>query len=222
MGSSVQKPAVVKGSDFFISYTETDGQWAAWIAQQLRSDGFSVVFQRADFRASENFVRRVSAELETAGRVLAIASRAYFASGYATLEMSAALTLDNGKGDRLLVVRVQDVDLPALLRPLVHIDLFELDPGAAREELLGAARNVPGADAATPFPAARPRTRDLPAVWNVPLRPLPRFTGRDDDLTRGSRSGGAAGPRGDPAGRRPRGLPSQHARARAAGAGPLG
>ncbi len=187
-------PPTVAGSDFFISYTEADRDWAATIAQQLRSAGFSVVFQDADFRASENFVWRVSAELEAAGRVLAVASRAYFASDYATGELSAALTLDDGKGDHLLVVRVQDVDLPVLLRPLVHVDLFGLDPGAVRETLLGAARNAPGADAATPFPATRPRTRDLPAVWNVPLRPLPRFTGRDRDLTRLRRCLAAATP----------------------------
>jgi hypothetical protein len=42
--------------DFFVSYTQADRAWAAWIAWQLEAHGYSVVIQAWDFAAGRNFV----------------------------------------------------------------------------------------------------------------------------------------------------------------------
>src|SRR6266545_6753292 len=110
------------GVDFFISYTGGDRAWAEWIAWQLEASDYSTVLQAWDFRPGENFVVQMRRALDTAERTLAVVSAAYLESVYGSDEWTAAFTHDRPETSSLLVVRVEEVALPRLLRPWIYID----------------------------------------------------------------------------------------------------
>jgi hypothetical protein len=124
--------------DFFISYTRADLPWAEWIAWQLESGGYTTVVQAWDFRPGENFVIRMRDAIDTADRTLAVASKSYFASSYASDEWTGAFLHDPQGRDRLLIVRVDDVELPRLLTTVIYLDLSGLDQTKAKARLLAA------------------------------------------------------------------------------------
>src|SRR4051812_23304693 len=79
-------------SDFFVSFNQTDRDWATWIAWALEANGYSVIFQDWDFHGS--FVEQMhQASLHTS-RVLVVLSENYLHSEYARSEAWAALACD--------------------------------------------------------------------------------------------------------------------------------
>src|SRR3954468_11103925 len=178
-----------RGTDFFISHAGRDTGWAEWLAWQLQQAEYSVELDVWDWVPGEDFVARMAAALESADRLLAVCTGAYFASGFGAAELGAAFVGEAKAAGRIVPVLVEPVTLPALYAPLIHLDLTGLDETAAAARLrarLGGGR----APAAPPFPSTGPAPTEkkpgfagrLPAVWKVPPR-NPRFTGRDDMLT---------------------------------------
>jgi hypothetical protein len=115
----------------FISYTGADAGWAEWIAWQLEAAGHRAILQAWDFRPGENFVVMMRRALDTADRTIAVVSAAYLESVYGSDEWTAAFIHDQPETTRLLLVRVEDVSLPRLLRPWIYIDLAGMDADAA-------------------------------------------------------------------------------------------
>jgi tetratricopeptide (TPR) repeat protein len=116
-------------------------------------------------------------------------SEAYLSSVFAAAEWQAAWRADPGGAQRkLLVLRLEDCELPGLLGQVVSEDLFDVDREEARGRVLAAVageRRKPRAEPAFPRhgtegvePAFPP---ELPAVWNVPPR-LAWFVGRQDQF----------------------------------------
>jgi tetratricopeptide (TPR) repeat protein len=179
--------------DFFISYTAADRAWAEWTAWQLESVGYSALLQAWDFDMGQNFVECMRDALEEAEYTIALLSPAYLASPYCRDEWTGAFVRDADGRNRLLQVRIEDCELPRLLRTRIFVDLVGLSREDARSRLIKAVRSerrkpreepgfpVPGepgkltATAASPgaprFPGSGPRITNLP-----PRHPM--FCGR--------------------------------------------
>ncbi|WP_131803618.1 toll/interleukin-1 receptor domain-containing protein, partial [Pseudofrankia sp. EUN1h] len=126
-----------EGWDFFVSYTAVDQTWAEWISWQLEAAGYRVLVQAWDFVAGTNWQIRMQQGMEGARRTVAVLSTAYLSSVYGQNEWQAAHAADpHGFARKLLPVRVEDCRRPGLLRGIVSIDLFDLDPDQASQHLL--------------------------------------------------------------------------------------
>lgn len=181
--------------DFFVSHAGRDQAWAEWVAWHLREAGYTVELACWDWAAGENFVKRMHAALESANRVVALFSSAYFDDPrYTTEEWTSALVRNDKNKPRLLPVQIEPCRVPLILNSLVRIELFGVDETEAARRLVAAARSpthpngkpwFPGqgrAGALTGRGEEGPRRPGvLPSVWNVRPR-NPRFVGRDSTL----------------------------------------
>ncbi|MFB9237701.1 FxSxx-COOH system tetratricopeptide repeat protein [Plantactinospora siamensis] len=172
--------------DFFISYTQSDREWAEWIAVELERAGYTTVIQAWDIRPGTDFVHEMQRASMNARRTVAVLSPAYFASGFAEAEWRAAFVKDpTGERRLLLPVRVRECAPPGMLASLVYVDLTDVDETEARARLLAAAGPdpvrpttsiFPGRSSAW-FPGAGHTVTNLPARDRI-------FTGRDDVVRR--------------------------------------
>jgi len=196
-GSKTDAEQPAAGVDFFVSHAGPDRAWAEWVAWHLREAGYTVELDAWDWAAGDNFVTRMHTAVDTASRVIALLSQAYFAdSRYTTDEWSAALVKDETTGGhRLVPVQIERCPLPRLLRPLLRVELFDVPEPEAVQRLLAAVRGPRRPDGAPVFPVrgtageltsrgeTGPRLPGmLPAVWNLGPR-NPSFVGRDATLS---------------------------------------
>lgn len=177
--------------DYFVSYTGADTAWAEWIAWQLKEAGYTVMIQAWHFRPGMNFVTLMRQALDTCQRTVAVVSQAYLdQSIYGSDEWTAAFTHDDPASSSLLLVLVEPVSLPRLLRPWIHISLAGLGPEPAAARLLDGVR--PGAAEPTVAPEFPGRSRvstnagpqypgQHPEITNLPARNA-AFSGRDELL----------------------------------------
>src|SRR3954454_12877337 len=161
--------------------------WAEWLAWQLQQAGYTVELDVWDWAPGEDFVARMQAALQSADRLLAVCSEAYFASAFGGAELRAAFAGSAAAG-RIVPVLIEPITLPPLYAPLISLDLTGLDEAAAAarllERLAGGRPTGP-----PPFPREEAPSGDrpgfagsLPGMWKVPPR-NPRVTGRDGMVT---------------------------------------
>jgi hypothetical protein len=121
----MQRDAVKRGWDFFVSYAQIDQAWAEWISWQLENDGHRVLFQAWDMVPGGNWVDVMHDGVRRADRTIAVLSPAYLASVYATAEWQAAWRDDPlGEKRKLVAFRVMGCDRPGLLAGVISVDLF--------------------------------------------------------------------------------------------------
>ena len=123
-----------RGTDYFISHAGQDTGWAEWLGWQLQEAGYTVELDVWDWAPGEDFVARMAAALESADRLLAVCTKAYFASAFGGAELRAAFAGSAAQG-RIVPVLVEPVTLPPLYAPLIHLDLTGLDEAAAAARL---------------------------------------------------------------------------------------
>jgi TIR domain len=129
----------VWGSEsIFISYTTRDSAWAEWIVWELKEAGHEVIVQSWDFAPGMNFNKQMIEASATAKCTVAVMSSAYLSSSYATDEWTAALVHGDPDSRRLLIVRIEPVQLPRLLSSWNSVDLFDVSEDVARRRLLDA------------------------------------------------------------------------------------
>ena len=125
-------------TDFFISYTGIDSDWAEWIAYTLEEKGFTTILQAWDFRPGSNFVIEMQNATTAAERTIMVLSPEYLESVFAAPEWAAAFAQDpEGMKRKLVPVVVKGCQPQGLLAPIVHISIVGLEQEAARAKLLG-------------------------------------------------------------------------------------
>ncbi|HEY2293261.1 MAG TPA: toll/interleukin-1 receptor domain-containing protein [Thermoanaerobaculia bacterium] len=181
-------------TDFFISYTQADRDWAEWIAWTLEAAGFTTTIQAWDFAAGSNFIIEMHKAAAEAERTIAVLSPEYLGSHFGQMEWTAALA----QKKELLPIRVREVEVTGLLAGIVYTDLVGLAGEAAGNALLTAARKErPKPLTKPPFPAGPPpfplEITDLPETKLPEIGPLPQgsrmpfahnplFVGREEEL----------------------------------------
>ncbi|KVR40741.1 toll/interleukin-1 receptor domain-containing protein [Burkholderia multivorans] len=154
-------------TDFFISYTHADADWAQWIGYVLEEEGFSVVIQAWDFRPGSNFVLEMQKAAASAKRTVMVLSPDYLQSQFASPEWAAAFGQDpQGQEMKLVPVMVRKCDPPGLFKSIVQIRIVGLDEGAARQAL------VDGINQKRAKPSMRPRFPGTTAA-QVPHKDFP-------------------------------------------------
>ena len=145
-------------TDFFISYTGVDQEWAEWIAFVLEDRGFTAIIQAWDFHPGGNFILEMQEAAEHAAQTIVVLSADYLQSSFARPEWAAALVQDPlGRGRKLLPVKIKPCAPEGMLKPIVHIDLIGLNEAAARERLLAGVAPGRAKPANTPaFPGSGP------------------------------------------------------------------
>ena len=178
-------------TDFFISYTSSDQQWAEWIAYSLEDAGLSTVIQAWDFRPGSNFVVEMQQAAKAAKRTLMVLSPAYLKSRFANPEWASAFAEDpQGIARKLVPVMVEECTPDGMLAPLVHIKLVGLEQAKARSVLLAgvkAERAKPGERPAFPgavttaktFPGAAPAQASS-LLTQAPY--IPKIKGKLSDI----------------------------------------
>ncbi len=172
--------------DFFISYNHADQGWAEWIAWNLEAAGYTTRIQAWDMRPGSNFILEMHEAMKSTRRTIAVLSPDFLQSEYCAPEFADALRRDPTGKQRLLVpMRVRPCQPDGWLAGIVYTDLFgHPSEEAARERLLAALK----ADGRPTTPPAYPQA-EAPAypaatlaLWNVPYRRNPYFSGRADLL----------------------------------------
>ena len=156
-----------RGTDFFISHAGRDTAWAEWLAWQLQEIGYTVELDVWDWAPGDDFVARMAAALESADRLLAVCTEAYFASAFGGAELRAAFA-GQPAGRRADRAGAHRAGHPApLYAPLIHLDLAGLDEATAaarlRTRLAGLRPTGP-----PPFPRRDPAPSGQPGFAGQP------------------------------------------------------
>ncbi|MGH8905427.1 MAG: TIR domain-containing protein [Egibacteraceae bacterium] len=171
-------PRVVGPVDAFVSFTGADVAWAEWIAAALEEAGYTTRLQSWDFGVGSNFVAQMNAVLEDAERLVMVTSSRYWNSVMATAEWQAAFARDPTS---LAPIRIEDADPPALLAPIVHVDVFGVSEADARARVVQALQGPGRPVRLVRFPGSGVRRPAMPAIFEAPRRPAP-LAGRDEVL----------------------------------------
>ncbi|MDQ3763340.1 MAG: toll/interleukin-1 receptor domain-containing protein [Actinomycetota bacterium] len=143
------------GVDFFISHSGRDQAWAEWVAWHLVEVGYTVELDCWDWAAGDNFLARMLRAVTAANRVVALFSSAYFEEiRYTANEWTSALVKNDQGGHRLMPVQVESCVVPSLFRPLLRVELFDVDEHEAARRLLAAARGPVRPDGKPEFPGS--------------------------------------------------------------------
>ncbi len=134
-GTSRRRAEVVR--KVFISHSSQDKQFVRKLAADLRERNLDVWFDEHS-RVGESFVDNISKRMEDTDYFILVLSAAAAQSLWVTEELNAALVHRNaGKGVAVLPVRLDETELPVLLRSRLYAD-FREDYKRGLESLLQA------------------------------------------------------------------------------------
>jgi hypothetical protein len=163
-------------ADIFISYTDSDHDWAFWLAKELEALGDAPHIHDWEIKGGGDIYTWMEQRHDAADHVLCVVSDDYLKAPYSTLERNAALWQAASKRPGfVLFVVVKPCRLPTLADHIRRCELFGIPLDAARlrfREFM----SVRLAPAAVAFPGK------VFAVSNIPIRVPEHFLGRDDAL----------------------------------------
>src|SRR5262245_39856237 len=163
-------PKSDKMVDFFVSRRGVAAAEAREVGEVLKSRGYKVMVQDFDVSFSTNFVGAIHDVLKVARHFVGLLTEDYDSSPFTRAEWTSfyPTAVSSGGKRRLILLRVDNVEPPGLLAPLVYGDLFGvIDPERPREIIIAAAEG-----------RSTGKRRGLQVFHGVPPR-NPDFTGRD-------------------------------------------
>ncbi|MBU1626201.1 toll/interleukin-1 receptor domain-containing protein, partial [bacterium] len=174
---------------FYISYHDSDLDWAEWIAKQLEEVGYSILLRSWDTLKPGNYLKELEYNASFANGIIIILSTDYFDMIRSLDEwISLLLELSEEKHSNLMAIKVGECSLYALLpQSIFFLDLVNLDKPKAKKALLKAANltslMVPDLTNEI-FGKTQRFIRGLPRIWNIPYTKNPNFTGRESILAK--------------------------------------
>jgi hypothetical protein len=120
-------------ADIFVSYTNSDRDWASWIAKELEALRHAPQVHEWEMEGGDDIYAWIEARFQAADHVLCVASDEYLSAPYSTLERNAPLR--HAAKDRpgfVLLVVVKPWRLPALSNQLRRCEPFGVPEDAAR------------------------------------------------------------------------------------------
>ena len=169
--------------DVFLSHSSKDKPAVRDLAERLKADGLKVWFDEWEIRPGDPIYAKVRDGLERSRVVLLFMSRKGLDSDWATLEHQAILFADPlNRKRRFIPLRLDDGDIPAVLRQYAYLDWRTPTDDAYRRLLLACRAAAPAAEFPAPYekpaPAGarrqpssgRKRSPGLSPRWSGPSR----------------------------------------------------
>jgi hypothetical protein len=165
-------------ADIFVSYTQSDREWALWIGKELEKLGHTPHIHEREIPAGADIYAWMEAHHDDADHVLCVVSDDYLkeANFYSQLERRAALWQAAGKrpGFVFLVV-VKPCRLPTLTDHYRRCELFGVPKDAARLRFREFIQKREAPET-TAFPGK------VVSATNIPIRVPTHFIGREEEL----------------------------------------
>ena len=123
-------------SDIFVSYTSKDRDWAFWIGQELKTLGHNPRIHEWEIPAGGDIPAWMEQRLQSADRVLCVVSADYLTKEYSSWERRAAQwAAAKGRPNFMLLVLVEDCEVPVTMAHIKRCVLFDLSEEKARASL---------------------------------------------------------------------------------------
>ena len=133
--------------DVFLSHSSKDKAVVRDLAERLKADGLKVWFDEWEIRLGDSIFARVREGLERSRILLLFMSRNGFGSDWATLEHQTILFSDPlNRNRRFIPLRLDDGDIPAVLRPFKYLDWRTPADDAYRSLLLACGAAAPASE----------------------------------------------------------------------------
>lgn len=163
-------------AEIFVSYTNSDRDWALWVAKELQALGHTPRVHEWEIAAGESIVTWMVKTHDAADHVLCIVSDEYLKAAYSIWEREAAqwAAAKNRPGFALFVV-VKPCRLPTLADHVYRCELFGIPEDAAHSRFLSF-MTAPAPASSRSFPGS------IAAVSNISIRVPTHFLGREESM----------------------------------------
>ncbi len=107
----------------FISHSSKDKPFVETLVEQLEELGVETWFDAVQLQPGDSIVRGIQDGLSDSDYLVVVISKNSISSKWVQAEMSAAFMREiEGKGTRLLPIRIDDTELPPLIGDRIYID----------------------------------------------------------------------------------------------------
>jgi hypothetical protein len=122
----------------FLSYRSVNRNWVLHLYDALRLVGFNVFLDQLEIAVGDSLVRRLDNALQSSHAGIIVWSTRYEDSEWCLTEYETMQTLRNDKAAkfRFVVAKLNDVELPPMVRKDVYVDFSDYPNGPQGGELL--------------------------------------------------------------------------------------